>query len=94
MKVGIVDGEEKCRCKGCDKLFTCSTLNGTTHLKRHRDGCNKTIKNHDVGEMMIDAEGKLRKKKFDPKANQEILARIMITHSAPFNMVEWRVFRE
>jgi hypothetical protein len=63
-------------------------------LKRHRDSCRKTVRNHDVGEMMIDAEGKLRKKKFDPMVNREILARIMITHGAPFNMVEWRVFRE
>jgi hypothetical protein len=47
-----------------------------------------------VGKMMIDVEGKLRNKNFDPKANREILARMMITHGAPFNIVEWSVFRE
>lgn len=94
VKVGIVDGVEKCRCKACHKLLTCESGSGTSHLKRHVLSCKKTIKNHDVGEMMIDVEGKLRKKKFDPMANREILARIMITHGAPFNMVEWRVFRE
>jgi hypothetical protein len=44
--------------------------------------------------MMIGAEGKLRKKKFDPKVNHEILAKLVITHGAPFNIVEWKVFRE
>ncbi|XP_039689990.1 zinc finger BED domain-containing protein RICESLEEPER 1-like [Medicago truncatula] len=94
VKVGIVDGVEKCRCKACHKLLTCESGSGTSHLKRHVRSCSKTIKNHDVGEMMIDVEGKLRKKKFDPMANREFLARIMITHGAPFNMVEWKVFRE
>ena len=94
VKVGIVEGVEKCRCKACEKLLTCESGSGTSHLKRHVLSCSKTIRNRDVGEMMIDAEGKLRKKKFDPMANREILAGIMITHGAPFNMVEWRVFRE
>ena len=94
VKVGLVDGTPKAECNGCKKLLTCRSEGGTTHLGRHRDRCMKTVKFHDVGDMMIGAEGKLRKKKFDPKVNREILAKLVITHGAPFNIVEWKVFRE
>ncbi|KAK2396485.1 hypothetical protein QL285_058139 [Trifolium repens] len=94
VKVGLVDGVQKAECKGCKKLLTCRPEDGTTHLGRHRDRCMKTAIFHDVGDMMIGAEGKLRKKKFDPKVNREILAKLVITHGAPFNIVEGKVFRE
>ncbi|CAJ2678656.1 unnamed protein product [Trifolium pratense] len=93
-KVGFVDGVESAKCKGCGKLLSAASTGGTTHLNRHKDSCMKSIKYHDVGDMMIGAEGKLRKKKFDPKANRELLAKLVITHGAPFNIVEWKVFRD
>ena len=49
---------------------------------------------HDVGEMLIDCEGKLRKRKFDSKMNREILSELIIAHDLPFSVVEWRVFRK
>ena len=33
--IGVVDGVEKCKCKGCGRLYTCNSENGTTHLRRH-----------------------------------------------------------
>ena len=44
--------------------------------------------------MLIDSEGKLKKRKFDHKMNWEILSELIITHDLPFSIVEWRVFRK
>ena len=44
--------------------------------------------------MLIDSEGKLKKRKFDHKMNREILSELLITHDLPFSIVEWRVFRK
>ena len=44
--------------------------------------------------MLIDSEGKLKKRKFDHKMNREILSELIITHDLPFSIVEWRVFRK
>ncbi|CAL0325153.1 unnamed protein product [Lupinus luteus] len=56
-KAGIVDGKEKARCLGCKKLLSCSTKNGTSHLIRQVDYCNKTAKNNDIGAMLLDGGG-------------------------------------
>lgn len=70
----------------------CAPKNGTSHLKRRKDTC-KFIKFRDVGSMFLDAGGKLKKRKFDPKVNRELLAKMVILHGLPFNVVEWRGFR-
>ena len=44
--------------------------------------------------MLIDSERKLKKRKFDPKINHEILSELIIAHDLPFSIVEWRVFRK
>ena len=44
--------------------------------------------------MLIDSEGKLKKRKFDPKMNREILSELIIAYDLPFSLVEWRVFRK
>ena len=44
--------------------------------------------------MLIDYEGKLRRRKFDSKMNREILSKLIIAHDLPFSIVEWRVFRK
>ena len=49
---------------------------------------------HDKGGMLIDYEGKLRKRKFDSKINREIFFELIIAHDMPFSIVEWRVFRK
>ena len=56
--------------------------------------------------MLIDSKGKLKKRKFDPKINREILSEylskkkiyilseLIIAHDFPFSIVEWRVLRK
>ena len=44
--------------------------------------------------MLIDSERKLKKRKFDPKMNREILSELIIAHDLSFSIVEWRVFRK
>ena len=44
--------------------------------------------------MLIEYEGKLRRRKSDSKMNREILSKLIITHDLPFSIVEWRVFRK
>lgn len=57
--------------------MTLRLTNGTSHLNHHLNSCKLVQKFHDVNGMILDAEGKLRKKKFDHKVNREILAEIM-----------------
>ena len=59
-KIGLVDGAEKCKCKGCGRLYTCNLDNGTTHLRCHVKKCQLIPKYNDVGAMLIDHLGMLR----------------------------------
>lgn len=70
-----------------------AATNGTS-LSCHVNNCKLIAKFHEVGDMILDAEGRLRNRKFDPKVNHEILAEMMITHCVPFNFVECRAFRK
>ena len=56
------DGKEKCKCTACRKEYTCSSKSGTSHVSRHIPKCRMIPQFHNVGEMLIDCEGKLRKK--------------------------------
>ena len=95
VKIGVGnDGKEKCKCKACGKEYTCASKSGTSHLARHIPRCHMVPQFHDVGGMLIDHEGKLRRRKFDSKINREILSELIIAHDVPFNIVEWRVFRK
>ncbi|CAK8576547.1 unnamed protein product [Lathyrus sativus] len=96
IKIGIgIDGKEKCKCKGCGSILGCKATGGTTHLIRHVDSCKFLLEKHgNVGDMLLDMEGKLKRRKFDQKVNREIIAEMIITHGAPFNIVEWQAFRK
>ena len=95
MKIGVgKDGKEKCKCKACGKEYTCASESRTSHLARHIPKCHMVPEFHDIGGMLIDYEGKLRKRKFDSKINREILSELIIAHDLPFSIVEWRVFRK
>ena len=95
VKLGLgKDGKEKCKCKACGKEYTCASKSGTSHLARHIPRCHMVPQFQDVGGMLIDYEGKLRKRKFDSNMNQEILSELIISHDLPFSIVEWRVFRK
>ena len=95
VKFGVdKDDKEKCKCKACGKKYTCVGKLGTSHLSRYIPRCHKIPRFHDVGDMLINSEGKLKKIKIDPKMNREILSELIIPHDLPFNIVEWRVFRK
>ena len=94
MKIGVGnDDKEKCKCKACGKEYTCASKPGTPHLTHHIPRCHMTPQFHDVGGMLIDYEGNLRRK-FDSKMNQEILFELIIAHYLPFSIVEWMIFRK
>ena len=69
-KIGVVDGMEKCKCKGCRRLYTCNSDNRTTHLRRHVQQCHLIPKYNDVGAMLVDHSGTLRSWKLDHKASR------------------------
>ena len=52
-KIGLVDGAEKCKCKGCGRLYTCNPDNGTTYLRRQVQKCHLIPKYNDVGAILI-----------------------------------------
>ena len=56
------DGKEKCKCRVCGKEYSCASRLGTSHLSRHIPKCHMIPRFHDVGEMLIDCEEKLRKR--------------------------------
>ena len=95
VKIGVdKDDKEKCKCQACGKEYTCASKLGASHLSCHIPRCHKIPSFHDVGDMLINSEGKLKKIKFDPKMNREILSELIIAHDLPFSIIEWRVFRK
>ena len=93
MKNGVgKDGKEKCKCKVCWKEYTCSSKSRTYHISHHIPKCHMIPQFYNVGKLLIDCEGKLRKRIFYPKKNYEILSKLIIAHDPPFSVVEWRVF--
>lgn len=42
----------------------------------------------------FDGKGKLKRRKVGQKVNREIIAKMIITHGVPFNIVDWEVFRK
>ena len=70
MKIGIdKDGKEKCKCKAYGKEYSYASKSGTSHLTRYIPRCHMVPQFHDIGWMLIDYKGKLRKRKFDSKMN-------------------------
>nr|GMC95609.1 zinc finger BED domain-containing protein RICESLEEPER 2-like [Ipomoea batatas] len=60
-KIGMVDGKEKAKCNGCGKEYIVGGIRyGTSSLLRHIPKCVALPKYHNVGTMMLDAQGKLR----------------------------------
>nr|GLL49438.1 zinc finger BED domain-containing protein DAYSLEEPER-like [Ipomoea trifida] len=58
--------KETARCKYCNKEYTIGSHQyGTSTLSRHLSTCKQKPKYEDVGNMLIDYEGKLRAKKID-----------------------------
>lgn len=87
------DGIGRAECIGCKKIFKSGgKLYGTSTLWRHTKSCKK-IKFHDVGQMLVDCEGKLMSRKIDPKVARGLLAAAVIKHDLAFSLVEYSGFR-
>nr|GMC75311.1 Retrotransposable element Tf2 [Ipomoea batatas] len=60
-KIGMVDGKEKAKCNGCGKEYIVGGIRyGTSSMLRHIPKCVALPKYHNIGIMMLDAQGKLR----------------------------------
>lgn len=67
-----IDNIEKAECNGCKKQYKCGGKHyGTSTLWRHIKTCNK-LKFHDVGQMILDQDGKMKSKKIDQKISREL----------------------
>ncbi|KAK2427502.1 zinc finger BED domain-containing protein RICESLEEPER [Trifolium repens] len=65
---------------------------GTTSLNRHWPKCDK-IKYADIGQVMIDMQGKLKNPVIDKKVSRELCATAIIAHDLPYNFVEFQYIR-
>ncbi|XP_019430557.1 PREDICTED: uncharacterized protein LOC109337923, partial [Lupinus angustifolius] len=68
-KIGVGDdGIERAKCNGCKTIYRCGISDGkdygTSHLRRHRGRCTK-IRHDDIGQIVMDKEGKLMSRKID-----------------------------
>jgi len=61
---------------------------GTSHLNRHIMKCDK-IKTEDIGQMMLDMQGKLKAKKIDQSLHRQLLCELIVRHNLPYKFVEY-----
>jgi len=87
------DGKKRAKCNGCNKIFMCGGRNyGTSHLNRHVMKCDK-IKSEDIGEMMLDMQGKLKGKKIDQSVHCQLLCELTVRHNLPYAFVKYPELR-
>ncbi|KAG6482782.1 hypothetical protein ZIOFF_059421 [Zingiber officinale] len=88
-KIKGVDSIDKVECIGCKKQYKCGGKQyGTSTLWRHLKIYDK-LKFNDVGQMILDQDGKMRSKKINQKLSRELLACAIIRHDLPFSFVEY-----
>ncbi|XP_068504330.1 zinc finger BED domain-containing protein RICESLEEPER 4-like [Phaseolus vulgaris] len=93
-KIGVdKDGKERARCNSCNRIYlTGGRKYGTSHLNRHIMKCDKR-KTEDVGQMILDMQGKLKGKKIDQVVHRELLSNLIIRHNLPYKFVEYPELR-
>ena len=77
---------------GVTKIYSCGAKYGTSHLKCHIEKCTKS-KFDDVGQMMVDMQGKLKAKKIDQMVSCELCANLILRYGLPFKFVEYPELR-
>jgi len=84
------DGKERAKCNSCNKIYvTGGTKYETSHLNRHVMKCVKR-KTKDVGQMILDMQGKLKaKKKIDQVVHRELFSGLIIRHNLSYKFVEY-----
>ena len=84
------DGKER---ESCNRIYaTGGRKYGTSHLNRHVMKCDKR-KTKDVGQMILDMQGKLKGKKIDQVVHRELLSNLIIRHNLPYKFVEYPELR-
>jgi len=93
LRLGFVRMEKKGQSvMGVTKSIIGGVRYGTSHLKRHIEKCTK-CRFDDVGQMMVDMQGKLKAKKIDQMVSRELCANLIIRHGLPFKFVEYPELR-
>lgn len=94
-KIGLGDdGIPRAKCNGCGEVFKAGGKDyGTSTLNRHMKKCKK-IKYADVGQVMIDLQGKLKTLAIDNKVSRGMCADAIIMHDLPYNFVEFQKIRD
>ncbi|XP_019447197.1 PREDICTED: zinc finger BED domain-containing protein RICESLEEPER 1-like [Lupinus angustifolius] len=96
-KIGVGDdGIERAKCNGCKTIYRCGISDGkdygTSHLRRHRGRCTK-IRHDDIGQIVMDKEGKLMSRKIDQMVVRDMLAYAIIEYDLPFKFAEFKKIR-
>ncbi|CAL5183153.1 unnamed protein product [Lathyrus oleraceus] len=88
------DGNPLAKCNGCSKILKGGDRNyGTTSLNRHMKKCTK-IKYADVGQVMMDLQGRLKNLTIDKKVSRSMCATAIIAHDLPYKFVEFQKIRD
>ena len=85
----------KAKCKICDKLFTCGSNAGTSHLRRHHESC-KIKNNVYINYMQLDRDESeiLKTFSYNESYCREAMIDYIIRAEQPFNMMETHDFSE
>lgn len=94
-KLGVdKDGNPLAKCNGCSKILKGGDRNyGTTTLNRHMKKCVK-IKYVDVGQVMMDLQGRLKNITIDKKVSKSMCATAIIAHDLPYKFAEFQKIRD
>ena len=89
--IGVCDdGKTKATCNACGKKYVIGgKTHGTSKLKCHLKKCEKS-KGHDIGQMMLDMQGKLKARKIDEAVVRELIVDLMVKHDLPLRFVEFK----
>lgn len=90
------DNIERAKCKYCPKIYASASKNGTSSMRRHKNGCCKTT-TRDVGQMLITQANttmSLREPKFSHDVFRDLLNLAIIRHELPFRFAEYEGIRD
>ena len=84
------DGKTRVACNACGKKYVIGgKTHGTSQLKRHLKKCEKS-KGPNIGQMMLDMQGKLKARKIDEAVVRELIVDLMVKHDLPLRFVEFK----
>ncbi|XP_062110077.1 zinc finger BED domain-containing protein RICESLEEPER 2-like [Humulus lupulus] len=94
-----INGVDKAVCNYCQKILGGSSKNGTTHLRDHFNICSLR-KHRDIKQSILnpskkkDGSTSLAAHNFDQECSRHKLAKMIVLHEYPLNMVEHHGFRD